>query len=86
MTILPSRKFPFAVVPASWQTTGEDRLFYHIDGMVDRAGTRRNELGDASLSDAVKTGHHDEMPGHATRNGVIAATLSRSARRSSRSS
>lgn len=46
----------------------------------------RDDLGDARLSDPGEAGEHDEAVGHATTSGVIAATLSRSARRSSRSS
>lgn len=47
---------------------------------------RSDELCDARLTGPGQTGDHDKATGHATTSGVIAATLSRSARRSSRNS
>src|SRR5699024_6050444 len=71
--------------PSGHSSSGKDRLLIRIDGQVDRPRTRCDDRGSTGLPDAGKTGNYDEMPGHATCSGVIAATVSLSARRSNRS-
>src|SRR5699024_2445364 len=71
--------------PSGHSSSGKDRLLNRIDGQVDRPRTRCADRGNTGLPDTGKTGNHDEMPGHATSSGAIAATVSLSARRSNRS-
>src|SRR5699024_11981043 len=68
------------------QPKAEDRLIDHVDGQVHRSSTRGETFRNARLPDTGKPGYHDESTGHATSRGVIVATVSRSARRSIRSS